>query len=179
MRRNRSGWHVTKRECDWKRERRGRSRSLWSMSNRRGQVKARRNGRADSNISTVMEVKRQEMMRIKMHVNFTVQGAREVPRQDGLNESKIERTPQQYDCECRSVFAWLRWYLGSWWIHKTAYGRISTELSWGAIAGKGDNSLQLSRSIEFSSHASHVKSRLNLVSFTCVVRWVHSIGQIW
>ena len=28
----------------------------------------------------------------------------------------------------------------------------------------------LSRSIEFSSHASHVRSRLNLVSFSCVVR---------
>ena len=61
-----------------------------------------------SNISTVMEVKSQEMMRIKMHVNLTVQGAREVPRQDGVNESKIERTPQQYDCECSSVLAWLR-----------------------------------------------------------------------
>ena len=31
-----------------------------------------------SNISTVMEVKSQEMMRIKMHVNLTIQGAREV-----------------------------------------------------------------------------------------------------
>ena len=30
--------------------------------------------------------------------------------------------------------------------------------------------LELSRSIEFSSHASHVKSRLNLVCFSCVVR---------
>ena len=35
------------------------------------------------------------------------------------------------------------------------------------------------RSIEFSSHASHVKSRLNLVWFSYVVRWVHSIGQVW
>ena len=61
-----------------------------------------------SNISTVMEVKRQEMMRINMHVNLTVQGAREVPRQDGVNESQIERTPHQYDCEGRSVLAWLR-----------------------------------------------------------------------
>ena len=61
-----------------------------------------------SNISKVMEVKSQEMMRIKMHVNLTVQGASEVPSQDGENESKIERTPQQYDCECRSVLAWLR-----------------------------------------------------------------------
>ena len=41
------------------------------------------------------------MMRIKKHVNLTVQGGGEVPRQDGVNESKIERTPQQYDCECR------------------------------------------------------------------------------
>ena len=31
-----------------------------------------------SNISTVMEVKSQEMMRIKMHVNLKIQGAREV-----------------------------------------------------------------------------------------------------
>ena len=31
-----------------------------------------------SNISTVMEVKSQEMMRIKMHVNLTIQGASEV-----------------------------------------------------------------------------------------------------
>ena len=54
------------------------------------------------NISTVVEVKRQEMMRIKMHVNLTVQGAREAPRLDGVNESKKERTPQQYDCECCS-----------------------------------------------------------------------------
>ena len=61
-----------------------------------------------SNISTVMEVKRQEMMRIKMHDNLTVQRARELPRQDGVNEPRIERTPQQYDCECRSVLAWLR-----------------------------------------------------------------------
>ena len=36
-----------------------------------------------------MEIKRQEMMRIKMHVNLTIQGAREVPRQDGVNESKV------------------------------------------------------------------------------------------
>ena len=48
-----------------------------------------------SNISTVMEVKRQEMVRIKRHVNLTVQGAREVLRQDGVNESKIERTLHQ------------------------------------------------------------------------------------
>ena len=52
-----------------------------------------------------MEVK---TMRIEMHVYLTVQGAREVPSQDGVNESKIERAPQQYDCECRSVLAWLR-----------------------------------------------------------------------
>ena len=52
-----------------------------------------------------MEVKGQEMMRIRKHVNLTVQGGREVPRQ---NESKIERTPQQYDCDCKSVLAWLR-----------------------------------------------------------------------
>ena len=84
---------------------------------RPGQGKERRKSRLKleiklknelSNISTVMEVKSQEMMRIKMHVNLTVQGAREVPRQDGVNESKIERTPQQYDCECSSVLAWLR-----------------------------------------------------------------------
>ena len=31
-----------------------------------------------SNISTVMGVKSQEMMRIKIHVNLTIQGAREV-----------------------------------------------------------------------------------------------------
>ena len=52
MRRNRSRRHVTKRECNWKRERRGRewrgrSRSPWPMLIRRGQVKARRDGRAD------------------------------------------------------------------------------------------------------------------------------------
>ena len=27
---------------------------------------------------------------------------------DGVNESKIERTLQQYECECKSVLAWLR-----------------------------------------------------------------------
>ena len=35
-----------------------------------------------------MEVKRQEMMRIKMHVNLAVQGAREVPRQDERVEDR-------------------------------------------------------------------------------------------
>ena len=61
-----------------------------------------------STISKVMEVKGQEMMRIRKHVSLTVQGGREVPRQDGVNVSKIERTLQQYDCECESVLAWLR-----------------------------------------------------------------------
>ena len=61
-----------------------------------------------STISKVMEVKGQEMMRIRKHVNLTVQGGREIPRQDGVNESKIERTPQQHDCVCESVLAWLR-----------------------------------------------------------------------
>ena len=61
-----------------------------------------------STISKVMEVKGQEMMRIRKHVNLTVQGGREIPRQDAVNESKIERTPQQYDCECERVLAWLR-----------------------------------------------------------------------
>ena len=84
---------------------------------RPGQGKERRKSRLKlktklknelSNISKVMEVKRQEMMRLKKHVKLTVRGGREVPRQDGVNESKIERTPQQYDCECRSVLAWLR-----------------------------------------------------------------------
>ena len=48
-----------------------------------------------STISTVMAVKGQEIM------NLTVQGGREVPRQDGVNESKIERTPQQYDVNAK------------------------------------------------------------------------------
>ena len=61
-----------------------------------------------STISKVMEVKGQEMMRIRKHVNHTVQGGREIPRQDAVNESKIERTPQQHDCECESALAWLR-----------------------------------------------------------------------
>ena len=63
-----------------------------------------------STISTVMEVKGQEMMRIRKHVNLkeAVQGGREIPRQDAVNESKIERTLQQYDCECERVLAWLR-----------------------------------------------------------------------
>ena len=47
-----------------------------------------------------MEVKGQEMMRIKKHVYLTIQGGREIPRQDGVDESKIVRTPQQCDCEC-------------------------------------------------------------------------------
>ena len=84
---------------------------------RPGQGKERRKSRLKlktklknelSNISTVMEVKGQEMMRIRKHVNLTVQGGRETPRQDGVNESKIERTPQQHDCECESALAWLR-----------------------------------------------------------------------
>ena len=84
---------------------------------RPGQGKERRKSRLKlktklknelSNISTVMEVKRQEMMRIKKHVNVTVQRGREIPRQDAVNESKIERTPQQYDCECERVLTWLR-----------------------------------------------------------------------
>ena len=61
-----------------------------------------------STTSTVWEVKGQEMMRIRKHVNLTVQGGREIPRQDAVNESKTERTPQQYDCECECVLAWLR-----------------------------------------------------------------------
>ena len=78
---------------------------------RPGQGKERRKSRLKlktklkielSTISTVMEVKGQEIM------NLTVQGGREVPRQDGVNVSKIERTPQQYDCECKSVLTWLR-----------------------------------------------------------------------
>ena len=84
---------------------------------RPGQGKERRKSRLKlktklkielSTISTVMEVKGQEMMRIRKHVNLTAQGGREVPRQDGVNESKIERTPQQYDCECKSLLARLR-----------------------------------------------------------------------
>ena len=84
---------------------------------RPGQSKERRKSRFKlktklknelSNINTVMEVKGQGMMRIRKHVNLTVQGGREVPRQDGVNELKIERTPQQYECECKSVLAWLR-----------------------------------------------------------------------
>ena len=80
---------------------------------RSGQGKERRKNRRKlktkfSTISKVMEVKGQEMMRIRNHVNLPVQGVRETPRQDGVNESKIERTPQQHDCECESVLAWLR-----------------------------------------------------------------------
>ena len=61
-----------------------------------------------STITVLMEVKGQEMMRIRKHVNLAVQGGREIPRQDAVNESKIERTLQQYDCECERVLAWLR-----------------------------------------------------------------------
>ena len=76
-----------------------RSEEARSRQGRKSRLKLKNKLRNEhSNISTVMEVKRQEMMRIKMHVNLTVQGAREVPRQDGVNESKIERTPQQHDC---------------------------------------------------------------------------------
>ena len=84
---------------------------------RSGQGKERRKSRRKlktklknelSTISKVMEVKGQEMMRIRKHVNLTVQGGREIPRQDAVNESKIERTPQQHDCECESALAWLR-----------------------------------------------------------------------
>ena len=84
---------------------------------RSGQGKERRKSRRKlktklknelSTNSTVMEVKGQEMMGIRKHANLALQGGREVPKQDGVNESKIERTPQQYDCECESVLAWLR-----------------------------------------------------------------------
>ena len=78
-----------------------------------------------------MEVKGQEMMRIRKHVYLTLQGGREIPRQDGVNESKIVRTPQQYDCVCERC----------------------TRMAEGGV----------SRSIQFSGHANHVKSRLNLV----------------
>ena len=61
-----------------------------------------------STITVLMEVKGQEMMRIRKHVNLTVQRGREIPRQDAVNESKIERTHQQYDCECERVLTWLR-----------------------------------------------------------------------
>ena len=43
-----------------------------------------------STISTVMDVKGQEMMRIRKHVNLTVQGGREVPRQ-GRSERVEDR----------------------------------------------------------------------------------------
>ena len=84
---------------------------------RSGQGKERRKSRRKlktklknelSTISKVMEVKGQEMMRIRKHANLTVQGGREIPRQDAVSESKIERTPQQHDCECESALAWLR-----------------------------------------------------------------------
>ena len=84
---------------------------------RPGQGKERRKSRLKlktklkielSTISTVMEVKGQEMMLIRKHLNLIAQEDREVPRQDGVNESKIERTPQQYDCECKSLLARLR-----------------------------------------------------------------------
>ena len=39
-----------------------------------------------STISKVMEVKGQEMMRIRKHVNLTVQGGREIPRQDAVKD---------------------------------------------------------------------------------------------
>ena len=70
---------------------------------RSGQGKERRKSRRKlktklknelSIISTVMEVKEQEMLRIRKYVSLTVQCGREVPRQDGVNESKIVKTPQ-------------------------------------------------------------------------------------
>ena len=73
---------------------------------RSGQGKERRKSRRKlktklknelSTIAVLMEVKGQEMMRIRKHVNLTVQGGREVPRQDAVN-----------DCECKSALAWLR-----------------------------------------------------------------------
>ena len=73
---------------------------------RSGQGKERRKSRLKlknelSITSTVMEVKEQEMMRTRKHVNLTVQGGAEKYRdKDEVNESKIVRTPQQYDCEC-------------------------------------------------------------------------------
>ena len=85
---------------------------------RSGQGKERRKSRRKlktklknelSTISKAMEVKGQEMMRIRKYGNFTVQGGRETPRQDGVNESKIESTPQQNDCECESVLASVAW----------------------------------------------------------------------
>ena len=74
---------------------------------RSGQGKERRKSRRKlktklknelSTISTVMEVKGQEMMRIRKQVNLTEQGGRE---EDEVNESKIERAPQQYDVKKR------------------------------------------------------------------------------
>ena len=61
-----------------------------------------------STIIVLKEVKGQEMMRIRKHVNLTVQRGRELPSQDAVIKSKIERTPQQYDCECERVLTWLR-----------------------------------------------------------------------
>ena len=78
-----------------------------SKPKRSGQGKERRKSRRKlktklkielSNISTVMEVRGQVMTRISKYGSLTVQGGREVPRQDGVNESKIERTPQHHDC---------------------------------------------------------------------------------
>ena len=43
-----------------------------------------------STISTMMEVKGLEMMRIRKYVNLTVQQKKEVPRQDGVNEKTRE-----------------------------------------------------------------------------------------
>ena len=76
-------------------------------SKRSGQGKERRKSRRKlktklknelSTISTVMEVKGQEMMRIRKQVNLTEQGGRD---KDEVNESKIERAPQQYDVKKR------------------------------------------------------------------------------
>ena len=98
MRRNRSGWHVRKRECNWKRGRRGRE---W-------RVKARRDGRADSSWRTNFYTsarwwKWRNRRWCEPGGYLTVQGSAEKYRdKDEVNESKIVRTPQEYDCECES-----------------------------------------------------------------------------
>ena len=111
----------------WKRERRGRS-----MSNRWDQVKARRDGRADSSWRSSWKKKwtfqHQHGDGSQESGDDANQDAREPhnTRSKRSTESKIEKTPQQYDCECSSVLAWLRGRVKINWVFQPCKSRQVT-----------------------------------------------------
>ena len=113
VRTKRSGRHVTKRRTSRKRVTRKIKKPVINVKPKRSsQSKERRQSRRKlktklknglSTISTAMEVKGQEMMRIRKHVNLTVQGGREVPRQGRSERVEDRESTSAVRCEEEEV----------------------------------------------------------------------------